>query len=156
MKIYTSYFYQIRFFTPNMIPLSTCLYDPAWYHDFTYDQKYQFKDKRGVWNGLRAEVFSPTTCGNLCAGKECDCDPTKCLFLKMYREQLNNLNFFNIIKRIEKISYAVKDYEGFPEEPIAVLIFHEAWYNPCSERTVVREWFKDNGIELEEFIYKKV
>lgn len=32
MKIYTSYFYQIRFFKPNMIPLSTAKYDPSWFH----------------------------------------------------------------------------------------------------------------------------
>ena len=31
MKIYTSYFYQIRNFKQNMIPISTCLSDPEWY-----------------------------------------------------------------------------------------------------------------------------
>lgn len=31
IKIYTSYFYQIRNFTPNIIPVSTALSDPAWY-----------------------------------------------------------------------------------------------------------------------------
>mgnify|MGYP007070208670 CR=1 FL=1 len=30
-KICTSYFYQIRNFTPNIIPVSTCLSDPVWY-----------------------------------------------------------------------------------------------------------------------------
>ena len=28
----TSYFYQIRFFRPDMIPLSTARFDPSWYH----------------------------------------------------------------------------------------------------------------------------
>lgn len=34
MKIYTSYFYQIRNFKQNMIPISTCLSDPGaiYYH----------------------------------------------------------------------------------------------------------------------------
>ena len=31
MKIYTSYFYQIRNFKPNMIPVSTAISDPFWY-----------------------------------------------------------------------------------------------------------------------------
>ena len=33
MKIRLSYFYQIRFFKKNMIPMSTALSDPEWYHD---------------------------------------------------------------------------------------------------------------------------
>lgn len=32
MKILISYFYQIRFFKPNMIPLSTAAFDPKWFH----------------------------------------------------------------------------------------------------------------------------
>ena len=32
MKIMTSYFYAIRFFKPNMIPISTAKWDPKWYH----------------------------------------------------------------------------------------------------------------------------
>ena len=56
MKFYTSYFYQVRFFTPNMIPISTAKWDPKWFHDFQ-DNKYVFLDKRGVCNGLRADPF---------------------------------------------------------------------------------------------------
>ena len=29
-----------------MIPISTAIWDPKWFHDFTYDQDYIFKDKR--------------------------------------------------------------------------------------------------------------
>lgn len=32
MKIYTSYFYMVRFMKPYMIPLSTAKFDPAWFH----------------------------------------------------------------------------------------------------------------------------
>lgn len=28
LKFVTSYFYKVRFFTPNMIPLSTAIWDP--------------------------------------------------------------------------------------------------------------------------------
>ena len=34
MKVRISYFYQIRNFKSNMIPMSTCISDPKWYHDF--------------------------------------------------------------------------------------------------------------------------
>ena len=45
MQIMTSYFYQVRFMKPNMIPLSTALSDPQWFHKGTYDKTIQFKDK---------------------------------------------------------------------------------------------------------------
>ena len=90
MKIYISYFYQLRFFPRNAIPLSTAVYDPAWFHDGTRDQKHKFKDKRGVINGLRAEPFMPgAACEGLCHGPEyCDLklndaetfSPIKCSF----------------------------------------------------------------------------
>ena len=44
MKILTSYFYQIRFFKPNIIPLSTCLSDPVWYHKGN-GKSFYYKDK---------------------------------------------------------------------------------------------------------------
>ena len=58
MKFYTSYFYQIRNFTPNMIPLSTACGDPLWFHK-GMDNGYTFFDKNGVINGLRAEMLHP-------------------------------------------------------------------------------------------------
>ena len=150
----TSYFYQIRFFTPNMIPLSTAVWDPRWFHQNTGDQKVQWKDKNGVWNGLRAEPFAPgPLCDNLCRGPEyCDGgDPMKCAFLRTYRTQLDQLDFKDIIKRIYTIGKAVQEREGFEEEPIVVLIVHEATSNPCSERRVIQEWFRDNGYPIKEF-----
>lgn len=58
MEIYTSYFYKVRFFKPNMIPISTAFSDPSWFHNFK-GHNYQFIDKNGVINGLRADVFAP-------------------------------------------------------------------------------------------------
>ena len=154
MYIMTSYFYQIRFFTPNMIPLSTAIGDPLWFHQGTRDKSIQFKDKNGVWNGLRAEPFAPgPLCSSLCRGPEyCnDGDPQYCDFLRKYRTQLDQLDFKEIIKRIYNIGKAVQEKEGFAEEPIVVLIVHEATDNPCSERRVIHEWFRDNGYSITEF-----
>ena len=58
MEIYTSYFYQVRFMKPYHIPLSTAVWDPKWFHA-NRGQDYHFKDKNGVYNGLRAPVFAP-------------------------------------------------------------------------------------------------
>jgi hypothetical protein len=49
----------------------------------------------------------------------------------------------------------VQAEEGFTEEPIIVLIVHEATNNPCSERRVIQEWFRDNGYPIEEFVHQK-
>ena len=53
IKVYTSYFYQIRNMRPGDLAFSTALGDPKWFHDFTNDKQYKFIDKRGVLNGLR-------------------------------------------------------------------------------------------------------
>ena len=46
MKLAISYFYQIRNFKPNMIPVSTARWDPKWYHDGK-GAEYNFIDKNG-------------------------------------------------------------------------------------------------------------
>lgn len=155
MKIMISYFYQIRFFKPNMIPLSTAKWDPKWFHQ-NKNQNFQFKDKNGVWNGLRAEPFAPgPMCEGMCNGPEyCNNKSSDCTFLNTYLMQLHSLNFEDILHRIENISNAVKEKEGFEEEPIAILIVHEATSNLCSERIPIIKWFKENGYELEEFSAK--
>lgn len=154
MKIMISYFYQIRFFTPNMIPLSTASGDPRWYHANKTKQHF-FKDKNGVYNGLRAEPFMPgSLCDGLCQGK---CDPkhpNDCLFLKTYKMQLNLLNFDDIINRFQRLADFIQEKEKFVEEPIMVLIVHEAPNNPCSERWPLIEWFKEHGYKLQEFVHK--
>lgn len=153
MRIYISYFYQIRFFKRYMIPLSTAVWDPKWYHAFRGNGNI-FKDKNGVYNGLRIEQFMPGKgCNNLCHGSEnCEShDPTSCDFLKKYREQLDQLDFSTILNGLIEYSNSIKQIEGFPEDPVIVLIVHEAPHNPCSERRVIQEWFRDNGYILPEW-----
>ena len=66
MKIYISYFYQIRNFPKTLIPLSTAHWDPKWYHQ---KNNKVFLDKRGVLNGLRIDELSPgKECDGLCSG----------------------------------------------------------------------------------------
>ena len=57
MNIYVSYFYNIRFFPENLLPVSTAAWDPKWFHNFG-KPNVVFKDKRNVVNGVRMEEFS--------------------------------------------------------------------------------------------------
>ena len=153
MDIYTSYFYQVRFMKPHMIPLSTAIWDPKWFHQ-NKRQEYVWKDKNGVYNGLRAPVFAPgPMCEGLCRGPEsCDThDPHRCLFLSTYRYQLEQLDFENIIARCESMGNRIKAIESFQEEPVIMLLVHEAPQNPCSERRVIQEWFAAHGKEVVEW-----
>ena len=151
-KIYISYFYQIRFFKPYMIPLSTAVWDPKWFHDFK-DTKYIFRDKNGVYNGVRVGKLAPKEHDDgRCRGRE-NCnppDPDNCNFLKYYREQLDAIDFQWFLGRLDALGQHLKSKAGFSEEPVLVLIVYEAPSNPCSERGVLQQWFHDNGYELEE------
>ena len=139
MKIYTSYFYQIRYFPKNLIPLSTAVWPPKWY-------KYGV-DKRGVLNGITARPFVPDeSCSNLCRGLEtCNSNNKDCAFLKAYKTQLDNLSITEILQRFKTMSE--KLYPEFGAVDFA-LIFHEAPNNPCSERWPVQQWFKEYGIPI--------
>ena len=152
MEIKISYFYKIRFFKPYMIPFSTAISDPKWYHQ-SKGLDYVFKDKNNVYNGIRATPLAPImTFDGQCVGvKNCNYSPEKCLFLANYYKQLKSLDFSSIVKRIEELSFKVKQIEKFEEEPIAVLIVYETPLNPCSERVMLRKWFEDNNRELKEF-----
>lgn len=147
MKVYISYFYKVRFFKRNMVPFSTACYPPKWWLP-------QHKDKNGVWNGISVKPLVPgSECNGLCRGPEfCSPpQPSKCKFLKKYREQLDTLDFNKVCARLEAIAAQVKQDEGFEEEPEIVLLVFEAPQNPCSERRALQEWFRDNGVELPEW-----
>lgn len=158
MKIFTSYFYQIRFFNKNLIPLSTALWDPKWYHK-SKGQSYVYKDKNGVYNGLRVEELVPgPECNSLCNGKDkCNSlNPYRCLFLKKYRDQLNKVNITDLLSKFEDIIKIIKNYDSDIDDELSiVLIFHETPNNPCSERRVVQEWFLSYGIEVNEINFCK-
>lgn len=151
MKVYTSYFYQVRFFKPYMIPISTAKGDPKWYHDGKGNDHW-FIDKNGVINGLRAaEAFAPgAQLEGMCNGPD-KCELSfDCAFLRGYANQLASLDFADTMTRLERLANHAKEYLGFDEEPIIVLLVHEAPQNACSERAAIQEWFRKNGVECEE------
>lgn len=147
MKISTSYFYQIRFFEPNMIPISTAKWDPKWFTEHV--------NKNGVVNGLRANILAPgPTCDNLCDGKNnCTSNPMKCKFLRSYRDQLYNLDFKKLYNYLERLAEYARSLNGFSGEPHIVLIVYETPDNICSERAVIQEYFQANGVDCRELKY---
>ena len=154
MKIYTSYFYQIRFFKPSQIPISTATWDPKWFHDFK-GQDNVWKDKNGVWNGIRLEILNPSHCCSL--PPECtECgrrgNPETCSFIKDYAKGLREkVNFRELMEILKKTADYIQQLEGFKEEPEVILIVHEASNEPCSERRSIQNLFAEHGIECTEW-----
>lgn len=152
MKFALSYFYKVRFFQPNMIPISTALSDPKWFHA-NHSPQFTFLDKNGVINGLRCPELAPgPLCSGLCNGsRDNGCTPESCDFLRAYRLQLEaNFDIDSFLKRCEVAAANTKEYNGYKEEPVIVLLVHEAPDNPCSERQPLLDFFNSHGIQMEE------
>lgn len=151
MKISTSYFYQIRFFTKNMIPISTAIWDPKWFH--TGNNTGEYRDKNGVWNGIRMPILSPIKLdANICG--QCKThDPLDCIFQKKYKDYLSSLDFDKIYNSLKKLADTVANLENISIEPHIVLIVHEKPDNPCSERKALQEYFESHGIPCKELEY---
>ena len=144
MNIFISYFYNIRFFPTNLIPVSTAMYDPKWYHNFKSHTNI-FKDKRGIINGARIEMLSPykvesTECKN-CVNK----NPSSCSFIKQYRDYIFSLDFNYVYNNLLDLSHKCNDAD-------ICLMVYEKPDNPCSERPVLVDWFSCNGVEIKEFV----
>lgn len=148
MQIFLSYFYTVRFFKPYMIPFSTAMWDPKWYHA-GQDQNYVFTDKKGVINGMRAVPLVPDKhCDGLCRGPDLcqdNKDPEKCRFLKAYSQQLEAIPVHNFVGALETISKRLLEVTHIQKDPVAVILVHEAPDNPCSERWPLLKWLNDSG-----------
>ena len=133
MKLVTSYFYQIRNFTPNIIPVSTAMSDPVWYRP--PEGKEYYIDKRGIVCGLRYEpliVQCYGTHGCPCESK--DLAPA-CPTMIEYEQLLNSL--------VDK-ERTLKAFEfccnKFNADTIALIVY-EAPTNLCSERWALQRFF---------------
>ena len=157
MKLRISYFYQIRNFKRTMIPVSTCIGDPKWYHNFTDDYNYLFKDKRGIVNGLRmlpiiecgkasSGCNGPDLCGHIL-------ELPACPFLMSYRNNLEQLNINTLINDFNYLASAYQKHENINDEITIVLIVYETPKNPCSERVALIDYFNSKGIECKELTY---
>lgn len=140
-----------------MIPVSTAIWDPPkWYHNFTGDYNYIFKDKRGILNGIRC--LSIIECGKTaqnCKGPDlCQYKPIPaCPFLSSYRDNLEQLDFNILLKAFNSLALQYQMYENIKEEIIIVLIVYEAPKNFCSERKTLIDYFISKNVECKELEY---
>ena len=145
MKIYTSYFYNIRHFTPNIIPVSTCMSDPAWYKP--PEGKEYYVDKNGVICGLRYEPLIVQREGtHACHG------PESCWYaISDIRDPYGNEARCPTMIEYEQLLYSLVDKEKtlkafeyccnkFKANTICLIVY-EAPTNPCSERWALQKFF---------------
>ena len=141
MKIKTSYFYQIRNFTPNMVPVSTAISDPAWYRP--PEGKEYYIDKRGIVCGLRYEPLIVQKYGTQeCYGAHglCPLWATRdinyqCECMQEYKQLLYSL--VDKEKTLKAFEFCCNKFNA----DTIVLIVYETPKNPCSERYALQRFF---------------
>ena len=139
-SIYTSYFYQIRNFTSNIIPVSTCLSDPVWYRP-PEDKEY-YIDKRGIVCGLRYEPLIVQKFGqHICPCEDRSKAPF-CPTMIEYEELLRTL--VNKEKTLKAFEYCCNKFNA---DTIALIVY-EAPTNPCSERFALQHFFNCEELKL--------
>ena len=142
LKLYTSYWAQVRNFPRNLVGLSTTIWNPRW--------RKIGKDARGVIC-VDCPPFKPGhSCDGLCNGKCNPKHPEDCLFLQNYKSQLDKINPITIQNSLGKLAAQICRDEHLSDVDFAFL-FYEVPTNPCSERVMVQRWFKEHGYEIEEW-----
>ena len=142
MKIYTSYWAQVRNFPKNLVGLNTTVWPPKW--------RPLGEDKRGVWVIDCPPLKPGKECEGLCNGK---CDPkhpNDCEFLKVYYDQLCKLDFNDFLQHLEKLKLHFCEGEALDDVDFALIVF-ETPTNSCSERFPLQKWLQKNGIEVKEW-----
>ena len=142
MKLYTSYWAQVRFFPTNLVGLNTTVWPPKW--------RPLGQDKRGVWV-IDCPMLKPgEECDGLCRGS---CDPKHpqdCEFLKVYSKQLDKIDFNKFINSLQNLHDKICEGEHLPDLDFALIVFETAT-NKCSERWSLQDWVRKNGIEINEW-----
>lgn len=144
MKLYTSYWAQVKNFPKNLVALSTVVWEPKWYNVGSVD-------KNGIIS-LRCRPLRPGhSCDGLCDGRCEPRHPQDCAFLREYRKQLDAIDFDDFIQHL--LDLQARLLEDFPDrkELDFAFIFFEKYDNPCSERWAVQDWLRAHGVEIEEW-----
>ena len=147
MKLYTSYWAQVRNFPRNLIGLNTTVWPPKW--------RPFGKDKNNVFVIDCSPLKPGSECAGLCNGKCTPKHPEKCKFLETYSNQLNNIDFNYFKFQLQKLHDDICVGEELKEVDFAFIVY-EAPNNPCSERWPIQNWLRANGIEVEEWTKENV
>lgn len=142
MKLYTSYFAQLRNFPKNLVGLSTAHWNPRW--------RPMGKDARGVIC-VDCPPFKPGhECDGLCNGKCNPKNPEDCAFLKTYKAQLDKINITSFMNSLGKLATQICCDESLTDIDFALLVY-ETPTNPCSERVAIQQWAKEHNIDIKEW-----
>lgn len=157
MNIYITCFSNIRYFTKDIIPISTAVGWPWWLYKADKEPSGTlYLNKNSVMIGISEEQFS---CKDVYESLEEKCQkncPYKdkvpdCQFMKAYYNHLSTLNFNEIIDDWKRVAEEVRKINHFQGEPTIVLLVYEAASCTCAERPCLQKWFKENGYELKEW-----
>ena len=158
MKVMISYFNNIRNFDTDVLPVSTAMWDPKWYHNSLAPDNI-FIDKRGIVNGMKCrKLILPITDwyelenSNEECRHDCPFIGTNCKFMQKYRHHLDTIKFDKLLTSFQTMLQYVNQLLGLECKDV-VLLVHEKPDKLCSERVVLKAWFKDHGLELEEYKY---
>ena len=134
MKLYISYFGQMRNFTPNMLPVSTAKWDQQWFKGIDRIEELVMPDSY-VWEIEQS--------GEMCR-KNCPLS-APCKFMSKYKEYLDTLDFEKILTKLFLMSLAHAGVDTI------VLMVYEKSDVQCAERPVLQQWFAEHGVELKEW-----
>lgn len=142
MKLYTSYFAQLRNFPPTLVGCSTTVWNPRWLQ--------KGRDKNGaLW--IDCPPLKPGhSCDGLCNGKCNPKHPNDCQFLIAYKQQLDKIDFQKFIANLSRLEEQIKQEENLSHVDFAFLVY-ETPQNPCSERRIIQQWLCEHGIEVSEW-----
>lgn len=166
INFYISYFYQIRNMASNMLPISTAMYDPTWFHNGK-GVGYRYLDKNNVINGVRMNelcmeaykyeflIKANADCKTVCSENSqsyYEKEKSWCPFMASYATCIREKNpdFQKFITFCEDYLRLLNHKFNFGLDTI-IFIVHEPPSRNCGERPVLQQWFEENGYELKEW-----
>lgn len=141
IDIYISYFYNIRFFPSTLVPVSTAMWDPKWFHDGKGQNHIYINDK-GVLCGVRLPMFSPKGIDAACQ-KNCPLNPESCDFIKDYYNLINSRDAQEYMDALSEVAIESRKLLKLNDWPDICLIVHEPPTVKCSERSGIIKLFHD-------------
>ena len=142
MKLYTSYWAQVRNFPRNLVGLNTTVWPPRW--------RPMGKDKNGIIVVDCPPLKPGAACEGLCNGKCEPKHPKDCKFLETYYNQLEQIEWNHFMSQLQTVHDNICAGEQFDDVDFAFIVF-EKYDNPCSERQPIQKWLTNRGIEINEW-----